>query len=139
MSIRWCMWLTICQCHLRVCVYLDVWHVCNSLISFLSCVQTSEASVQGSQRSGKAVLPPHALELYQQQITMAHGESSQEVKQQQQPSGQPGKQQPYIPQADRDREALHSSSPRVRPRTPTTSEKDGTHLLCGKETAVNAL
>lgn len=90
-----------------------------------------EASVQGSQRSGgKGGLPPHALALYQQQITMAHGESSQEVKQQQQQqqlSGQPGKQQPYTSQADRDREALHSSSPRVRPRSPSTSDKDGTH------------
>ena len=108
-----------------------------TLISFLSSAQTPEASVQGSQRSGKAVPPPHALALYQQQITMAHGESSQEVKQQQ-PSGQPGKQQPYIPQADRDREALHSSSPRIRPRTPTTSEKDGTHLPHGTEMAVHA-
>lgn len=86
-----------------------------------------EASMQGSQQSGggKAVLPPHALALYQQQITMAHGESSQEAKQQQL-SGQPGKQQPYNPQADREREALHSSSPRVRPRSPPTNDKDGT-------------
>lgn len=88
--------------------------------------------MQGGQRSGngKAVLPPHALALYQQQITMAHGESSQDVKQQQQQqqqlSGQPGKQQPYNPQSDRDREALHSSSPRIRPRSPSTSDKDGT-------------
>lgn len=90
--------------------------------------------MQASQRSGsgKAVLPPHALALYQQQITMAHGESSQDVKQQQQQqqqqlSGQPGKQQPYNPQSDRDREALHSSSPRIRPRSPSTSDKDGTN------------
>ncbi|XP_063346347.1 nuclear receptor corepressor 2 isoform X1 [Pelmatolapia mariae] len=86
-----------------------------------------EASVQGGQQSGKALLPPHALALYQQQITMAHGESSQEVKQQQQQQqfpGQPGKQQPYTPQADRDREALHSNSPRVRPRSPSAGEKD---------------
>lgn len=90
--------------------------------------------MEGSQRSGsgKAVLPPHALALYQQQITMAHGESSQEVKQhkqqqQQQLSGQPGKQQPYTPQADRDREALRSSSPRVRPRSPSAGDKDGTY------------
>ncbi|XP_055367301.1 nuclear receptor corepressor 2 isoform X4 [Betta splendens] len=85
-----------------------------------------EASMQGSQRSGggKAVLPPHALALYQQQITMAHGESSQEVKQQQQLSGQSGKQQPYTPQAEREREALHSSSPRVRPRSPSNGDKD---------------
>ncbi|GLD72255.1 nuclear receptor corepressor 2 isoform X1 [Lates japonicus] len=89
-----------------------------------------EASMEGSQRSGsgKAVLPPHALALYQQQITMAHGESSQEVKQhkqqQQQLSGQPGKQQPYTPQTDRDREALRSSSPRVRPRSPSAGDKD---------------
>lgn len=81
--------------------------------------------MQGSQQSGagKAVLPPHALALYQQQITMAHGESSQEVKQQQLP-GQPGKQQSYNPQTERDREALHSSSPRVRPRSPS-NDKDG--------------
>ncbi|KAM9744671.1 nuclear receptor corepressor 2 isoform 3-T4 [Menidia menidia] len=88
----------------------------------------SEAPVPGGQRSGsgKAPLHPHALALYQQQITMAHGESSQEVKQQQQQqlSGQPGKQQSYNPQPDRDREALQSSSPRIRPRSPSTSEKD---------------
>uniref|UniRef100_A0A3Q2Q4D6 Nuclear receptor corepressor 2 n=1 Tax=Fundulus heteroclitus TaxID=8078 RepID=A0A3Q2Q4D6_FUNHE len=91
------------------------------------------ASVQGTQRSGsgKAVQPPHALELYQEQIKMAHGESSQEVKlqqQQQQPSGQPSKQQPYAPQAEREREGLLTSSPRVRPRSPSASEKDGTQL-----------
>lgn len=89
--------------------------------------------MQGGQRSGggKAVLLPHALALYQQQITMAHGESSQEVKQQQQQqqqlAGQPGKQQPYGTQADREREALLSSSPRIRPRSPSTSDKDGMH------------
>ncbi|MED6272126.1 hypothetical protein CHARACLAT_027109, partial [Characodon lateralis] len=85
-----------------------------------------EASVQGTQWSGKAVQPPHALALYQEQITMAHGESSQEVKmqQQQQPSGQLSKQQSYTPQADREREGLLTSSPRVRPRSPSTSEKD---------------
>uniref|UniRef100_A0A8C5ELJ4 Nuclear receptor corepressor 2-like n=1 Tax=Gouania willdenowi TaxID=441366 RepID=A0A8C5ELJ4_GOUWI len=80
-----------------------------------------EANMQSSQRSmgGKGVFPPHALALYQQQITMAHGESSQEGKQQQlqQLSGQPGKQQPYILQTDRDQEALLSSSSLVRPHT----------------------
>ena len=89
-----------------------------------------EASMLGIQRSGNALLPPHALALYQQQITMAHGESSQEVKQQQQQQqllGQPCKQQLYSSQAERDREALHSSSPRVRPRSPS-SDKDGTNL-----------
>uniref|UniRef100_A0A3Q2YCC0 Nuclear receptor corepressor 2 n=1 Tax=Hippocampus comes TaxID=109280 RepID=A0A3Q2YCC0_HIPCM len=77
----------------------------------------------------KAVLPPHALALYQQQITMAHGESSQEVKQPQQLSGQPGKQQPYSQQTERDREAPYSSSPRIRPRSPSTGDKDGTPAL----------
>uniref|UniRef100_A0A665WKI8 Nuclear receptor corepressor 2 n=1 Tax=Echeneis naucrates TaxID=173247 RepID=A0A665WKI8_ECHNA len=93
-----------------------------------------EASMQGSQRSGssKAILPPHALALYQQQITMAHGESSQEVKQQQL-SGQPGKQQPYTQQAERDRDALHSSSPRVRPRSPSTSDKDAKKQALGPD------
>ncbi|KAF7199803.1 nuclear receptor corepressor 2 isoform X3 [Nothobranchius furzeri] len=86
---------------------------------------TPEASVQGSQRggSGKAVQPHHALALYQEQITMAHGESSQEVKHQQL-LGQPGKQQPYTPQANRDREALISTSPHIRSRSPSISEKD---------------
>lgn len=101
--------------------------VCNRLISVFSRVKMPEASVQGTPRSGKAVQPPHALALYQEQITMAHGESSQEVKQQQ-PSGQAGKPQPYAPQADREREGLLTSSPRVRPRSPSTSEKDGMHL-----------
>lgn len=90
-------------------------------------VKMPEASVQGTQRSesGKAAQPPHAWALYQEQITMAHGESSQEVKQQQ-PSGQAGKQQPYTPQADREREGLLTSSPLVRPRSPSASQKDGT-------------
>uniref|UniRef100_A0A8C8K223 Nuclear receptor corepressor 2 n=1 Tax=Oncorhynchus tshawytscha TaxID=74940 RepID=A0A8C8K223_ONCTS len=70
---------------------------------------------------GKAVLPPHALALYQQQITMAHGESSQEAKQQQH-AGQPSKQHPYPAQGDRDPHNI--SSPRVRPRSPSTSDKD---------------
>lgn len=80
-----------------------------------------EASVQGGHHSGgaKATLPPHALALYQQQITMAHGESSQELKlQQQQLPGQAGKPLPYNPQMERD------SSPRVRPRSPS-NDKDG--------------
>uniref|UniRef100_A0A669CAY2 Nuclear receptor corepressor 2 n=1 Tax=Oreochromis niloticus TaxID=8128 RepID=A0A669CAY2_ORENI len=86
--------------------------------------------------SGKALPPPHALALYQQQITMAHGESSQEVKQQQQQQqfpGQLGKQQPYTPQADRDREALHSGSPRVRPRSPSAGEKDAKKQALGPD------
>lgn len=66
----------------------------------------------------KAAAPPHALALYQQQITMAHGESSQEGKQPQPLSGQLGKQQPYHPQADRDRD-----SPQIRP---SSGDKDGT-------------
>ncbi|CAB1321843.1 unnamed protein product, partial [Coregonus sp. 'balchen'] len=70
---------------------------------------------------GKAVLPPHALALYQQQITMAHGESSQEAKQQQH-AGQPSKQHPYPAQGDRDPHNI--SSPRIRPRSPSTSDKD---------------
>lgn len=74
--------------------------------------------------------PHHALALYQEQITAAHGESSQEVKQQQQHlSGQSGKQQPYTPQADRDREALISTSPHICSRSPSTIEKDGMLLL----------
>lgn len=68
----------------------------------------------------KVAPPPHALALYQQQITMAHGESSQEGKQQQPLSGQLGKQQLYHPQADRDRD-----SPQIRSRSPSSSDKDG--------------
>uniref|UniRef100_A0A3Q3GJR7 Nuclear receptor corepressor 2 n=1 Tax=Labrus bergylta TaxID=56723 RepID=A0A3Q3GJR7_9LABR len=86
---------------------------------------------------GKAVLPPHALALYQQQITMAHGESSQEVKHQQQQqqhlSGQPGKLQPYSSQGDREREALHSSSPRVCSRSPSASDKDAKKQALGPD------
>lgn len=97
-----------------------------TLIFLSPSVKTPEASAQGSQRSGKALQPHHALALYQEQISVAHGESSQEVKPlQQQLSGQPGKQQPYTPQADRDRDALISTSPRIRSRSPSTSEKDG--------------
>lgn len=117
----------ICQC-LRgagIC-YLTVIYV---TVLFLRSpvLKMPEASVQGTPRSGKAAQPPHALALYQEQITMAHGASSQEVKQQQ-PSGQAGKQQqPYIPQADREQEGRLTSSPRVRPRSPSAIEKDGTH------------
>lgn len=85
-------------------------------------VQMPDASMLAEQHCGgsKVVPPPHALALYQQQITMAHGESSQEVKQQQPLSGQLGKQQPYHPQADRDRD-----SPQIRSRSPSSSDKDG--------------
>ena len=115
----------------------------------------AEALGQGAQRGaplpvlggpglggGKAMLQPHALALYQQQITMAHGESSLEAKQQQQQQplvpGQQLKQQQqqqhqqsYPGQAERERaereraEALRSSSPRMRPRSPTPGNKDG--------------
>lgn len=56
---------------------------------------------------------PHALALYQQQITMAH-ESSQEAKQQQ---PQPTKSQPYPGGRD-------SSSPRIRTRSPGISDRE---------------
>lgn len=81
-----------------------------------------EASMLAEQHGGgsKVAPPPHALALYQQQITMAHGESSQEGKQQQPLSGQLGKQQLYHPQADRDRD-----SPQIRSRSPSSSDKDG--------------
>ncbi|CDQ90414.1 unnamed protein product [Oncorhynchus mykiss] len=69
----------------------------------------------------KAELPPHALALYQQQITMAHGESSQEAKQH---AGQPSKQHPYPAQGD----PHNISSPRVHPRSPSASDKDGTNI-----------
>ncbi|CAL1616291.1 unnamed protein product [Knipowitschia caucasica] len=76
-----------------------------------------EASVQGNQRCGpgKTALPPHAYELFQRQITRAHGESSQDS---QQALVTPGKGQQYPPQAERE------SSPRVRPRSPSSSDKD---------------
>ncbi len=62
---------------------------------------------------GKQQAMPHALALYQQQITMAH-ESSQEAKQQQ---PQPTKSQHNT--GDRD-----SSSPRVRTRSPGVSDRE---------------
>jgi len=64
---------------------------------------------------GKQQAMPHALALYQQQITMAH-ESSQEAKQQQQQS-QPTKSQHYPGVGD-------SSSPRVRTRSPGVSDRE---------------
>lgn len=72
------------------------------------------------QHGGGSKATPHALDLYQQQITRAHGELSQEGKQQQPLSGQLGKQQPYHPQADRDRD-----SPQIRSRSPSSGDKDG--------------
>ncbi|KTG33620.1 hypothetical protein cypCar_00000980, partial [Cyprinus carpio] len=62
---------------------------------------------------GKQQAMPHALALYQQQITMAH-ESSQEAKQQQ---PQPTKSQHNTGGGD-------SSSPRVRTRSPGLSERE---------------
>ncbi|KAL0186671.1 hypothetical protein M9458_018341, partial [Cirrhinus mrigala] len=62
---------------------------------------------------GKQQAMPHALALYQQQITMAH-ESSQEAKQQQQ---QPTKSQHNTGGGE-------SSSPRVRTRSPGVSDRD---------------
>lgn len=62
---------------------------------------------------GKQQAMPHALALYQQQITMAH-ESSQEAKQQQ---PQPTKSQHYPGGGD-------SSSPRVRTRSPGVSDRE---------------
>lgn len=62
---------------------------------------------------GKQQAMPHALALYQQQITMAH-ESSQEAKQQQ---PQPTKSQHYPGVGD-------SSSPRVRTRSPGVSDRE---------------
>ncbi|XP_064210111.1 nuclear receptor corepressor 2 isoform X6 [Anguilla rostrata] len=87
-----------------------------------------EASAQGGARGGgKQQVSPHALALYQQQITMAH-ESSQEGS----PHGKQQKaqvhpqQQQQQQQQQADREAHVSSSPRVRTRSPasTASDKD---------------
>lgn len=76
-----------------------------------------EVSVMGSGNRagllGKQQAMPHALALYQQQITMAH-ESSQEAKQQQ---PQPTKSQPYPGGGD-------SSSPRIRTRSPGISDRE---------------
>ncbi|KTF82950.1 hypothetical protein cypCar_00017388, partial [Cyprinus carpio] len=76
-----------------------------------------EVSVAGRDNQpgmlGKQQAMPHALALYQQQITMAH-ESSQEVKQQQ---SQPTKSQHNTGGGE-------SSSPRVRTRSPGVSDRE---------------
>uniref|UniRef100_A0A3P9AIK9 Nuclear receptor corepressor 2 n=1 Tax=Esox lucius TaxID=8010 RepID=A0A3P9AIK9_ESOLU len=71
----------------------------------------------------KAIRPHDALALYQRQITKAHGESSQEAKQQH--IGPSVKAQPCPAQGDGDRDGHGISSPRGRPRSPSNSDKDG--------------
>ncbi|KAG5280933.1 hypothetical protein AALO_G00065610 [Alosa alosa] len=83
---------------------------------------------RGASMLKQATVPPHALALYQQQITMAH-ESSQEANQHAAAvaaaaaaaaaSGQPMKQ-PHFQSMGGDR----SCSPRLRGRSPTPSERD---------------
>lgn len=103
-------------------VYIVCMCICCSPGFSLLCVQMPQMP-DGGPRGGcsKAELPPHALALYQQQITMAHGESSQEAKQH---AGQPSKQHPYPAQGD----PHNISSPRVHPRSPSSSDKDGTNI-----------
>ncbi|XP_016106852.1 nuclear receptor corepressor 2-like [Sinocyclocheilus grahami] len=76
---------------------------------------------------GKQQAMPHALALYQQQITMAH-ESSQEAKQQQ---SQPTKSQHNTGGGD-------SSSPRVRTHSPGVSDREREELE-GNERWLQAL
>lgn len=81
------------------------------------CLKMPEMSVAGLDNRpgllGRQQAMPHALALYQQQITMAH-ESSQEAKQQQ---PQPTKSQHNTGGGD-------SNSPWVRTRSPGVSDRD---------------
>ncbi len=81
------------------------------------CLKMPEMSVAGLDNRpgllGRQQAMPHALALYQQQITMAH-ESSQEAKQQQ---PQPTKSQHNTGGGD-------SSSPWVRTHSPGVSDRD---------------
>ncbi|KAG9354845.1 hypothetical protein JZ751_001558, partial [Albula glossodonta] len=80
-----------------------------------------EVTAQGGARgAGKQQVPPHALALYQQQITMAH-ESSQEGS----PHSKQQKAQVHPQQQQQgDREAHVSSSPRIRTRSPASTPGD---------------
>lgn len=75
-------------------------------------LQISEGFSEGILQSGsvKPPVPPHALALYQQQITKAHESSREDVP--------PSKQQEKEQQQP-------SSSPRGKSRSPTAGDKEG--------------
>lgn len=77
---------------------------------------SAQSCPRGAGGGAKQLVPPHALALYQQQITMAH-ELSQEAP----PTGKPSQQQLLIQQAPRDR-------PQARSPAPMTPDKDGMAL-----------
>uniref|UniRef100_A0A803SML7 Nuclear receptor corepressor 2 n=1 Tax=Anolis carolinensis TaxID=28377 RepID=A0A803SML7_ANOCA len=82
----------------------------------------SEEHLEGALQSGsmKSQVPPHALALYQQQITMAHESARGDAAQSRQ-SQLPPQQQQLQP----GREPPRSSSPSAQHRSPTALERDG--------------
>lgn len=90
----------------------------------LIALQISEGFSEGILQSGsvKPQVPPHALALYQQQITKAH-ESAREdmppskLSQSQQQQAEKEQQQP-------------SSSPRGKSRSPAVGDKEGRTCAC---------
>lgn len=83
-------------------------------------LQISEGLSEGILQSGsvKPQVPPHALALYQQQITKAHESAREDVA----PSKLPQSQQQQ--QAEKE-PPQPSSSPRGKSRSPAVSDKEG--------------
>lgn len=83
-------------------------------------LQISEGFSEGILQSGsvKPQVPPHALALYQQQITKAHESAREDVP----PSKLPQAQQQQ--QADKEQQQP-SSSPRGKSRSPAVGDKEG--------------
>ncbi|XP_060641546.2 nuclear receptor corepressor 2 isoform X2 [Anolis sagrei] len=82
----------------------------------------SEELLEGALQSGsmKSQVPPHALALYQQQITMAHESARGDAAQSRQSHLPPHQQQQQQP----GREPLLSSSPSTQHRSPTALDRD---------------
>lgn len=85
----------------------------------LIALQISEGFSEGILQSGsvKPQVPPHALALYQQQITKAHESDREDVP----PSKLPQAQQQ---QAEKEQQQP-SSSPRGKSRSPAVGDKEG--------------
>lgn len=87
----------------------------------LTALQISEGLSEGILQSGsvKPQVPPHALALYQQQITKAHESAREDMA----PSKLPQSQQQQQ-QAEKEQQQP-SSSPRGKSRSPAVGDKEG--------------
>lgn len=88
-------------------------------------LQISEGFSEGILQSGsvKPQVPPHALALYQQQITKAHESSREDV-----PPSKLSQAQQQQQQADKEQQQP-SSSPRGKSRSPAVGDKEGRAVM----------